>query len=173
MRWVFRNRKYAIRSPLFWISLSGYSLEVTMLPRLPAQAALFACALFLTSCGGGGGGNSGSTSQSTPPASSSAASSSSASSQTSSKIPDTLAWKRPTLRENKFTLSANDINGYVLRYKMEKDRSYTELSITPKGDTMSIALSEIPNSRATGMQFEVAAYTYDGLFSEFTAITPQ
>jgi hypothetical protein len=77
----------------------------------------------------------------------------------------TIQWSHPTARENGTYLTIDEIGGYEIRYKALRDTLYTHVSIPGNGVTKyQFPLSII------GLQFEIAVYDKQGLYSEFVPI---
>lgn len=138
----------------------------------------FVAPLLTTACGGGGGGGSANPTGNNKPDSGTTSSmmqsssvASSASSQASStpKIngPVLLSWEVPSMRENGEALALEEIGGYELRYRADGGEEYTKVVIEG-GYTDSYYFNHLEGY----LQFEIAAYDTNGLYSRFIPIMP-
>lgn len=107
--------------------------------------------------------------------SSSAISLSSASSQSSSSEavvgiagPVLMKWSVPSKRENGAQLEVDEIGGYELRYKPSNSSEYTTVVIAG-GYVDSYYFNHLEGD----LEFEIAAYDTNGLYSRFVPIQPQ
>lgn len=79
----------------------------------------------------------------------------------------TLKWLPPTERENQAVLPAAEIGGYEIRYKTILENNYH----------YKLVSSQLNQTTITGLtgyySFEIATYDINGLYSNFTNITPQ
>lgn len=77
-------------------------------------------------------------------------------------------WVAPTQRENGAALTADDIGGYELRYRLKAANAYLYVTI-PSGIAKSYTLTGIG---AGEYEYQIAVYDKDGLFSNWVAIVP-
>ena len=82
--------------------------------------------------------------------------------------PVLLAWTVPSVRENGDELVVEEIGGYEIRYKSDKDTDFTSVKIDD-GYVNSYYFNHLEGH----LQFEIAAYDTSGLYSRFVEITPQ
>ena len=78
----------------------------------------------------------------------------------------TIQWSPPTARENGSYLNLDEIAGYQIRYKATNATSY--IYITIPGN--AITKYKFPLS-ILGLQFEIAVYDTQGLYSNFAPIS--
>lgn len=103
-------------------------------------------------------------------------SSASSSSQSSSSVapisgidgPVFMKWSVPSKRENGELLEVDEIGGYELRYKTSNGSDYTTVLIAG-GHVDSYYFNHLEGD----LEFEIAAYDTNGLYSRFVPIQPQ
>lgn len=105
---------------------------------------------------------------SSPVSSSSNSSSSSNESNTEINGPVLLKWAVPSARENGEYLDVGEVGGYEIRYRKKGQQSYN--SVRVEGGYVN---NHYFNHLQGNLEFEIAAYDTNGLFSRFVAIVPQ
>lgn len=111
-----------------------------------------------------------SSSMSSSLASSSLISSSAASSTPSVSLingPVLMNWNIPALRENGDPLEVSEIGGYELRYKTRNSDTYTSVMING-GEVNSHYFNHLEGE----LEFQIAAFDVNGLYSRFVPIQP-
>jgi len=82
--------------------------------------------------------------------------------------PVLMKWSVPSKRENGAQLEVEEIGGYELRYKPSNGSEYTTVVITG-GYVDSYYFNHLEGD----LEFEIAAYDTNGLYSRFVPIQPQ
>ncbi|MFC3115581.1 hypothetical protein [Cellvibrio fontiphilus] len=97
-------------------------------------------------------------------------SSNTSSSQSNSEIngPVLLSWAVPSARENGDYLGVEEVGGYEIRYREKGAENFSSVRITG-GYVNNHYFSHLQGN----LEFEIAAYDTNGLFSRFIAILPQ
>lgn len=116
-----------------------------------------------------------SSSSSTLNSSSSTSSSSVSSSAASSSSPSVslingpvlMNWNIPSLRENGDALEVSEIGGYELRYKSRNSETYTSVMING-GEVNSHYFNHLEGE----LEFQIATFDVNGLYSRFVSIQP-
>lgn len=79
-----------------------------------------------------------------------------------------LLWSTPTARENGEYLELDEIGGFEIRFKGAADTQYTSVVINDNS-VNSYTLTQ----PAGDLQFEIAAFDTNGLYSNFVSIQPR
>jgi hypothetical protein len=133
----------------------------------------FVAPILTTACGGGGGGGPSTNPAGNNKSEQSSISSLVMSSQSSSSDgfvsgPVLLSWTLPSQRENGEPLQVEEISGYELRYKQNQEEEFTTVKIEG-GYVNSYYFNHLEGK----VEFEIAAYDTNGLYSRFMPIRPQ
>lgn len=76
-----------------------------------------------------------------------------------------ITWSHPQQRENGQFLELQEIGGYEIRYRNPADATYSHITVNNN------ATNEYTIENADGLEFEIAAFDINGIYSQFVKVT--
>lgn len=120
--------------------------------RMPKTLCALLCSIVLTGCQIG---------TFTDPSGTGSTANNAKNENTSSTV--TLYWSAPLERVNGDAMSANDIGGYEIRYRLRNESAYATVALSASVNQWSITTA----THSDNYIFEVAVFDTDGIYSDF------